>query len=359
MEQKKKQYDALLRFFLYIVSPHSQFFFMLISSILVMIMAYGPIKKFHTTEISPQLFPITPQKVREWGGEPTRVTVGLDVRNFPEFDFVKNQFELDGILWFEFDPALISLDTVSKFTFDKANLEKKSTPFTKIVNDRFFARYDVKLKFNMTLNYRFFPFDDHRMFITLINRTVSPSEVMFKSEETDFLFSDEINISGWEIDNKSVKTGYAVDIMETYDPEKTVLYPKTVFSIDFRRVGVRYILLIVLPFFILFFMGLFSFAFDPEKNSYLITYIAIGGITSLLTYRFVLEAMTPKVGYFVLSDYVYSVLLSFSLVEVVVGIITVYTKRLTEPLILLRGILFILFHLVFIFTWYYFLRQLW
>ncbi len=359
MTKNKKKYGVITRFFAYIVSPPIQLALILISSFLIVGLAYGPIRKFFSDEPSPQLLPITPAKLKEWGGEPIMVNVGLHIRNFPEFSFVKNTFVVDGILWFEFDPALISLETVSKFSFDKVDIIQRSEPYTKLIDDKFFARYDIRLKFSMNLNYEFFPFDDHRMYVTLINRFVPPNEVMFKSNETNFTISKAVAASGWEIEDRAARVGFAQDELEDYSPQKTVLYPKVVFSIDFRRSGIRYILLIVLPLIIIFFMGLYSFAFDPKKQASMISGLAIGGITSLLSYRFVVEQLTPQVGYFVLSDYIFMVLLSFALIEVILGLAIVNYGKLDKFFIIMRGLLLITFHSLFFYTWYYFLRQLW
>jgi len=359
MKPNQRNYDPITRFFLLIVSPPFQIFSISLTSILIIILAYGPVRKFYSNEPAPQLFPVTPQKVKEWGGDPISVAVGLHIRNFSDFDFVENKFILDAVLWFEFDPALISIDTINKFSFDKANLKKISEPYTKLIGDNFFARYDIQLEFGMDLNYHFFPFDDHRMYITLINRFIGPNEVVFRSNVTNFTIAPAVRVSGWEIENKSVHKGYSQDYLDPHSNQKSVLYPKVVFSLDFRRSGVRYILLIILPLVIIFFMGLYSFAFDPEKQAGMISGLAIGGITSLLSYRFVMERLTPQVGYFVLSDYIFTILLAFALLEVLVGLAIVSFGKLNRFFIILRGLLFLSFHITFFGTWYYFLRQLW
>ena len=98
MKHNSTAYDAASRFFLRIVSPFSQIVFIFISGFLVMALAYGPVKRFFSLEPSPQLLPITPQKVKAWGGESTTVVVGLHIRNFPEFDLITNEFIIDGVL---------------------------------------------------------------------------------------------------------------------------------------------------------------------------------------------------------------------------------------------------------------------
>ncbi len=357
MKQTNKE-NFLITFFCTIVRPRFQFITLFFVSSAIIFMAYHPVQRFYALEPYPPLLPITPQKIKAWGGEPVPVKVGLYIRSFSVFDFVANKFVIDGILWFEFDPALISLETVNKFSFEKGTLTAKSAPYTKIIDDKFFARFDIQFEFSIDLNYTYFPFDDHRMSIILVNRYIPPSEMIFISYESYFSIDQSIEISGWEEEGKTVKTGYSESRLEKLDPEKVVLHPKTVFSIDYRRSGIRYILLIILPLCIIFFVGLFSFAFDPKKHATMILGLATGTITSLLSYRFVIERITPQVGYFVFSDYIFTLLLSLSVLEFIFAIVMISVGHLTRFLIIARGVIFLTFHFLFLFMWYYFLHLL-
>lgn len=356
MKQEKMNY--ITQFFYKLTLPPTQIAVIIFTMAAVIFIARITFEKFVNFESTGKLQMITPQKIKDWRGDPAQVKVGFHIRNFPSFDFVANNFIIDGIVWFEYDPSLIALETISKFSFDKGELIYKSEPNTKMTGDKFFARFDIRLRFRIDLNYRLFPFDNHRMSIVLVNRFVPPSELVFISKPSFFSISPDIDFQGWKKQHKSVITGYSESALEEDDQTKNILNPEVIFSLDFNRLGIRYISLIIFPLCIIFFFGLLSFAFDPKDNVNLIIALATGAITSLLSYRFVIESLTPRVGYFVFSDYIYLALLGFSVLEFIFAAIVISTKKLNKFLIVLRGLLFIFFISAFLFTWYYYLYRL-
>lgn len=46
----------------------------------------------------------------------------MHINDFSEFDMVKGVFVVDATVWFRFNPSLISLDRIKRFTFDKAEM---------------------------------------------------------------------------------------------------------------------------------------------------------------------------------------------------------------------------------------------
>lgn len=338
-----------------LVLPRNEILIILLVSLITIFIAIRPIRNFHSLERPAPIKPVTPEKIREWGVEPTAVTVGLYIVNFPEIDFVNNSFIFDAIIWFEFDPALLSLDTVGKFAFEKGEILQKSESSTQIVENKFFARYDIRVRFKTDLDYTFYPFDDHMVYFSLINRSVQPSEMIYRSYTSLFKLSKNVNFSGWQIYDTNVTTGYFESTLDRYDKHKVVLQPKTVFTIYLQRAGVRNILLIILPLFLIYILSLFSFSFDPLKNASTIMMLSSAGVTSLLAYRFVIENMTPKVGYFVLSDQFFILLLAITLVIFVFNVVLIQVDRLTHYLSMIRGLLFLTINLVFLIAWYSFL----
>jgi hypothetical protein len=346
--------SALVKFFNAIVLPQSQVVGILIVAIAATTIAYKPYSKFVTRESEINVVPVTPQKIKEWGNVPTRVTVGLYINSFPTLDFVNNDFVFDGILWFEFDPALISLNTVSKFSFERGEILNISEPYTQMIDNKFFARYNLRVRFKSDLSYQLFPFDDHRLDIVLVNRTIQPSEMIFRTYTSFFIISDAIRLTGWEIFDRSVRAGMTQSVLDKYEAQKEVAYPRAVFSISLRRSGTRNLLLILLPLCMLYFISLFSFAFDPKTHPGTIFSLASAGVTGLLSYRFVIEGMTPKVGYFVLSDRLFMLFLAASLVEFVFAVIIVRLGYLTPITSIVRGIAYVLINAVFLIAWFYF-----
>jgi hypothetical protein len=346
---------VLYSFFATIVRPKYQVVALLITSLITVYILHRALILYRPLEKMTQLLPITPQKIKEWGGDPTEVQVGLFITNWHEFDVRDNRFIFDGVLWFQFDPALIALDTIEKFSFEKGDILKKSKPDTKLINGKLFAEYEIRLRFTTNLIYQMFPLDDHRVYIAMLNTYVSPSEVIFKVNKSGFSISESVFIPDWYQMDHEVKSGYEEKDIDKRDSRKTILNPKVMFMMDFRRSGVSLIMLILLPIFLIFFIGLFSFSFDPSVAQMPIVIIATTALTSLVAYRFVIQGMSPKVGYFLLSDLFFTLFLALAFMVFIIGVSMVKSGKLQHILVIVRGIMFLLFHLVFIILWYYLL----
>jgi hypothetical protein len=337
-----------------IVRPEFQVVMLLITASIVIFMGGMAMRRFQPFEQAPDMESITPEKIRQWGGDPVAVEVGIYISNWHQFKIVGNEFIFDGVVWFQFDPALISLDTISKFSFLKGELIQKSAPSTKLIDGKLFAEYKIRLKFATTLTHRFFPLDDHRIFIALVNTHVTPSEVIFRSFKSDFETSKRIQIPAWYQVDKGVQVGYAQENFDKFDERKSVRYPQVIFILDFARSGVSLILLIFLPIFLIFFLSLFWFTFEPVERGSIMA-LTTSAITSLIAYRFVIQNMAPKVGYFLLSDHIFTFFLALAFFSFVLALLWVRRGAMTPGMITARGLVFILFHILFILMWYFLL----
>ncbi len=345
----------MYRLFSYLVRPQWQVLALILTGAIIIVMLHHAMSLFRPFEKRTQLLPVTPKIIQEWGGEPTVVSTGLFITNWHEFNVQDNIFVFDGVVWFQFDPALIALDTIDKFTFEKGEILKKSKPETKLIEGKLFAEYEIRLRFTTNLIHRLFPLDDHRIYIGMINTSVEPSEVIFKVNKGSFGESENVFIPDWKMIDHGVESGYEEQIIDKYDGRKNIRVPKVIYALDFSRSGVSLIMLILLPIFLIFFFGLFSFAFDPTMAITSIIGISTTALTSLVAYRFVIQSMSPKVGYFLLSDIIFMLFLALTFFVFIVGVSVVKTGALQQVIVNVRGILFIVFHIVAIVAWYYLL----
>ena len=348
----KKNY--LQHFCRQVVRPQYQLLAFIITSSVVLFLGDQAIRRFQPHERYPEVQSVTPEKLKEWGGDPVLVEVGLYITNWHQFKIVDNLFVFDGVVWFQFDPALISLDTINKFSFEKGELQQKSEPSTKLIDGKLFAEYKIRLRFTTVLSHQSFPLDDHRIFISLVNTVVTPSEVIFRSYKSDFGVSKRIYIPAWYHVDRAVLTGYEEEPIDKFDARKNIRYPKAVFMMDFTRSGIRLILLIFLPVFLIFFISLFWFAFDPKQERAIMA-LATSSVTSLIAYRFVIQNMSPRVGYFLLSDHIFTFFLALAFISFVLALLWVKRGAMTKGMIIARGLTFVLFHSLFIIMWYYLL----
>ncbi len=350
-----KNQGYLYTFFSNIIRPHFQAVAVVVTSGIIFLMLYMALQRSHSLEKPTQLLSITPKKIKEWGGDPTIVQTGLFITSWHEFDVQDNEFVFDGLIWFQFDPALISIDTIDKFSFEKGEILKKSKPDTKLIDGQLFVEYRIRLRFTSNLSHKLFPLDDHLIFIGMINTFVTPSEIVFKVNKASFTQSESVFIPDWKQIDYEVDSGYEEQDIDKYDKRKLIRVPKVIYTLEFRRSGVNLIMLILLPIFLIFFIGLFSFAFDPTKAQMPIVLIATTALTSLVAYRFIIQTMSPRTGYFLLSDLIFSLFLAFSFLVFIIGIGVVHLNKMPRFLVIFRGIVFLLFHGIVLFTLFYLL----
>lgn len=296
-------------------SPFFQLFFIFLTLSVLIYLIYGATRDFKgDKDVLPEILPITPTTLAQFGGFPTTVRVGLFIRDFSEFDILKNEFTFSGIVTFEFDPAVIALETLGKFSFQKGEILQISAPFTELREGLLFARYAVRVKFKTGLNHAYFPLAGYRISIVLDNYFIAPSEVVFSSSTTRFVLAPGMFVSGWKQYDKHSYTGYFEDRLDEAHTEKVVYHPRVIFAIDYVPKGLRQLVSILLPLLLVFFIVIFTFSMDPDSYFRSILTLSSGAVTALIAYKFVIENLSPKVGYFMLGDMLFFLFLTMTFV---------------------------------------------
>lgn len=263
--------------------------------------------RFSTSDPIPDLR-VTMGKIREARLSTVRVRTGLFIKNISLFDEIKNQFIIDSIIWFDFNHDELMLKTVEQFAIDNGKILYKSPPDIKIKDNKLFAKYNVLFEVRTDLRHYRFPFDDHRLSIILSNDSVTPDEMAFLVDRTSFGIAPNLFVSNWKIYDTNVNFGYSHLIIDEADKSSITSAPKALFMINFAKAGIRKILIIFLPILAAVFLSLCSFLMGISNTAGRLN-LAIAGVTALLGYRFVIESMMPRVGYFTTTDEVYLMLL--------------------------------------------------
>lgn len=330
----------------YFASNKFQMFTVGTAIIIITLMFYFPHFKLNISDPIPKINPITPKTIER---QVTEVQTGLYITNFPLFDINNNEFTVNAIVWFEFDPHSISLDSISKFSFEKGTIVEKSDPETKIINGKLFSRFKVKVNFKSDLDYKLFPFEDHKINLILINTFLNSDEVIISSQNTNFTSKKSLFTADWELYGRSVRYGYSVSQVDKYDETKTSTYPTVIYSLDFIKSGFKKTFMIFLPLFLAFLLGIFSLIINI-KNSGGILALSVGSVSSLIYDLFIIERMTPNVSYFTISDSILTMLLVSVFIILLFNVYII--KKATQDvvpkkIILIRTYLF-LFFVVFI-----------
>jgi hypothetical protein len=280
--------------------------------IIISMLVYGMMGRFCSFDEKPPIFPLTPEKLMEFSTTPARVRVGLSISDFAEFNILENKFTVTAVIWFYFDPTLISLATIEQFSFERGTIKSKSPAYTYLLNGELLARYTIRVSFKTNLYYGLFPFEDHKMYLTLINDAVSPGEMVFDSGTSDFVIAHNVYISAWRYYDKHVYTGYGITTLGADKSIRPAYHPRVIFEIDYMHSSTRYIIMIILPLLFIFAIELFSFCVDQREQKDALIALSGTDIAGLFAYRFVIESLAPKVGYFMISDYLFFLFLSTS-----------------------------------------------
>jgi hypothetical protein len=354
----RKHHMKVIEFFASFLGTKHQFMLFALSTTMIMGLLFLKQKQFTALESAPDLLPLTPAAMQAWQGDPSFVKVGISIISFPSFNLSEGSFIMDAILWFEYDPAHVSTETLGKFSFEKGEIMKKSAPDSKKVGNLLLTQYEIRVKFSSNLDNAFFPVDQHTVFLSLLNTFIFPSDIILESDKNIFIISAAMKLDEWRLVDVQVQHGYQELLLDKHDERKSVRHPKIVFSMDFNRIGTKKMFLIFLPLFFIFFIALLSLSFDPKSHKSEIFTLSFGSVSSLIAYRFIIQNLSPNVGYFMLSDYIFMLLfififIIFSIAAVIVkmGTINVYWNGI-------RGMVLILFHVLFMASWYTLLFRL-
>ncbi len=258
----------------------------------------------HIRDQQPEVLAISPPKKNGDIAAVNTIKTGLHINHFEQFDMVKGDFLFTGIVWFELSSGAFDIAKLSKFTIEKGEILSKSEPITERTQNSLLVRYNIRARFRSTLNYDLFPFDDHRVFIIFSHKHL-PNEIFLHSSDKLFIIKPDSSLLGWQQLGKKVVNGYTRSQIDPADETKTIYNPSIIFSIDYKRYSMRYMLAILFTLRIIFFIALYSFCLEMAGAIRL----SVGSITGILAYRYVIDRLSPSVGYFIYSDWMFYVFL--------------------------------------------------
>lgn len=297
-----KKTESLFHF---LAKPKTMVWFALIMTILFSIVSLIPLSIFNANEQPPDLVTFVPGPDAIFGEEVQKVKTGLYVDDFPGFDMVTNAFTLEGIAWFQFDPSNISPAAISKFSFEGGNFLEKNEIDSALIGNELRVQYKIKVEFSSALEHDRFPFADHRIFLVLTNNFFSSKDQVFESLKSGFTTNAEAIPDSWTLVSQNSFAGFAPINEDEHTLHERHSAPLVVYSFDFKKPGFRQAMTLIIPLFLIYLLGVFALVIRSEKDSATALELAIGSISGLVAYRYVVEQVSPKVGYLLVSDYLH------------------------------------------------------
>jgi len=205
-----------------------------------------------------------------------------------------------------FDAKKVDLQTIQKFTLERGEILSKSDPIiSPEPNNMTLAQFTIRARFKTDLNYRAFPLDDHMVHIIISNPYLSADMVTLETDSENFTVTKDVCIPNYKLERITARAGHIQSTINIGHTTQTNVTPRALFSLACNRIDIRHFLNIFLPLLLIFFFTLFAFSFDSHEHETTIPTLAAAGVPALLAYRFVIEATTPDVSYFILSDYLF------------------------------------------------------
>lgn len=281
------------------VSPQFQLTAFAIASVLLIAILYVTVYRFTTYDDKPHILCGVPAE-----SNPKIIPVGFLVNSFSKFHVLDNEFALDGMVWFEFEPDTISVEDLEKFNINHGEIIERSKPLISKHGDKTLARYFIRAKFKTNLNYASFPFDNHIIYISFTNRALDARKFMFQPVVGFSLSQKDMLASTCTLNDIITESGYVTsNVHMSNDDTIEEYYPQFVYGIKCKHVSLRRFVNIFLPLLLIFFFTLFAFSLDFSEHREMVMSIAAAGIPALIAYRFVIETISPNTEYFLLSDY--------------------------------------------------------
>ena len=258
------------------------------------------------------------------------IKVGLYVEDFPKFSVFKEIFISDCIVWFSFRRGKVPLEIIDNFAIEDGVIKEKSAPIITHDGNKTTVKYHVRIDFKIPINYHQFPFNDHRIVIQIVNRTMNPEKMHFVTSADFFKFSDDFFLPDWKIaekDDKPIRepeTGFIHAELETTKGQTELFFPTVVFSFLVRNAGWFAIMMVFIPLILLLFL-LFATLLLNIENTFRLS--GSGGLltTIILSYRFNVSGIAPKVGYATLADKAY---IAIALIAVFVLVYQIIMNRM-------------------------------
>lgn len=329
-----------------IVSVPFQIMLLVLSFLLFIGFLYKPIVDFEPINAQPAIFEVPVQVA---GAKPAvHIKTGLTITDFLKFDVIKNEFEANAIIWFIFNPQQVLQEAIEKFSFTKGDTTYKSSGVvTQIDASTKKVLYFIRVRFSTIPNYRRFPLDDHYLFLNLVNTEMLSDQIVFDVDE--YTLSPNLYAAGWKIVEHEARAGFGkTEIGEN----QTLVQPKVSFSIGLAKQDFRQLLIIMLPLLLIFYCGIFALSI---KNITEAIALILASITGLTAYSFVIQTLSPSVGYLMLCDYMFLLFLAVTFMIFFLIILDAAPEHILskKTLEITKAIAIIVIYVLILAAWYY------
>ncbi len=238
------------------------------------------------------------------------VEVSLYINSFSKFEVVENDFIVNITLWFLFEKDAVKESLIEKFSFENFTIVEKSPAIIETTKDgKTLMSYDVRLAGKGNFDYRYYPFDFHRLNLILVYKDYIAEQPIYTTQLKNLHINQGVYTKDWVGTKADARYGTAIQKIDYEGDVKNISYEKMVFSVNLERKSLKPLLVTFLPLFLIFFIGLLSLTFDVLTQFTVILSLSLGSTTALIFYLDSLQKVSPVTDTFTFVDIIYIFLL--------------------------------------------------
>lgn len=220
---------------------------------------------------------------------PIRVQVGTYLLSIGKLDISANSYYIDLYLSLRCDrpcdPGTFEVMNGRSYTVDKQDDE----PTYKV--------FRVKGELTSSMNLRPFPFDSHQLLVTLEDKLLPESGLVYAADLPRTGMHGDLLLAGWRVTPGSITAQVRPDRYPTFGQT----YSRYTFSVTLERPWLSAFLKGLLPALLIVISGLLALQMGPDKIMQRLTVCTSALVASAL-FHINLTASIPPIGYLTFAD---------------------------------------------------------
>lgn len=200
---------------------------------------------------------------------PAEVRVGAYLHSLSDLNSTNHTFTADFWLWFV-HPRTVDLKPLKTVEPDNARDYRPSLETTEEFGTERYHAAKIRGVFNHVWDVRNFPFDRHRLNVTLSEAQFEADRVRYVADAANTAVNPALSVEGWQIDKVEISTGVHAYQSNFGVPGKVggSRYATTTLSIFIRREAGGLFLKLHAAVYIIFLVSLVTFLMDSSKDGF-------------------------------------------------------------------------------------------
>ena len=251
------------------------------------------------------------------------VVIGIYIKQIYGFTLVEQKFDADFYLWFRWSGE--DYNPMDHFILEKGVLHtKEGSYFEKKKDGSFYGYTRVIATFNQRFDINDFPFDSHRLIISIEEENES-NLVEYVIDKSNSKLDNEIFFSGYKINNFIMETKEALYDTNYGDLEletgKKSKYSRATFSLDISREGFTYFIKLMIGAIISTLISLLSFFIKPINLDPRFG-LGVGGLFGVIASEFVILSTLPPMSIITIADLIHILSLLYIITSIIISIVS-------------------------------------